>query len=164
MASYGAEIEWQRDEQVFDLRRYSRRHVMRFDGGAEVAGSSSPHVVPVPLSDPAAVDPEELFVASLASCHMLFFLSFAAEAGWRVDRYLDRAVGVMGAGADGRQAMTRVTLRPEVTFGGDRMPDAGAIDALHHRAHEACFIANSVKAVVACEPVLASGPAHEPRR
>ena len=162
MATYGAEVEWLRGEQEFALRRYSRRHVVRFDGGAEVAASSSPHVVPVPLSDPTAVDPEEMFVASLASCHMLFFLSFAAEAGWRVDRYRDRAVGLMAAGADGRHAMTRVTLRPEVTFGGDRRPNAAAIEAMHHRAHEQCFIANSVKTVVACEPVLGPEPAGAP--
>ena len=90
MAQYVAEILWQRGAQDFLSNRYCRRHVIRFDGGVEVPGSSSPHVVPVPLSDPSAVDPEEAFVASLSSCHMLWFLSIAAKRGFCVDRYLDK--------------------------------------------------------------------------
>ncbi|WP_431273326.1 OsmC family protein [Variovorax ureilyticus] len=154
MAQYSAEITWHRGDQDFVGNRYSRRHAIRFDGGAEWAGSSSPHVVPVPLSDPSAVDPEEAFVASLSSCHMLWFLSIAAKRGFCVERYVDRAVGRMGANAAGKIAMTVVTLRPEVQFSGGRLPSAAQIEEMHHAAHDECFIANSVKTEVRCEPVL----------
>lgn len=122
MAQFGVEVEWQRNGQEFLNRRYSRKHVLRFDGGAEVAGSSSPAVVPVPMSDPSAVDPEEAFVAALSSCHMLWFLDLAARAGHTVERYLDRASGEMGKNAAGQLAITRVTLRPDVQFGSANPP------------------------------------------
>ncbi|HJV59626.1 MAG TPA: OsmC family protein [Albitalea sp.] len=157
MSKHLASVHWERQQQPFTDNRYSRRHAWHFDGGASVVGSSSPHVVPVPGSDPAGVDPEEAFVASLASCHMLWFLSLAAADGWVVDDYRDDAVGTMGRNADGRMAMTVVTLRPAVAFGGGRAPDAEALAALHHRAHEACFIANSVRTDVRCEPLLVEG-------
>lgn len=153
MAHYTAEVLWLRNEQDFLDKRYSRRHVLRFDGGLEVPGSSSPQVVPLPLSDAAAVDPEEAFVASLSSCHMLWFLSIAAGRRFRVDRYFDAASGVMGKDADGRLAMTEVTLRPQVSFSGERLPAPQEIDAMHEEAHAQCFIANSVKTAVRCEPV-----------
>jgi organic hydroperoxide reductase OsmC/OhrA len=153
MSEYSAQVEWQRQPgEDFTANRYSRRHVLRFDGGAELPGSSSPSVVPLPYSDASAVDPEEMFVASLASCHMLWFLSLAAGAGFRVDRYTDDAIGLMQRNADKRVAMTQVTLRPQVVFGGDRQPSSDELHALHHRAHDACFIANSVKTEVRCEP------------
>ena len=152
MADYRAEVIWERGTQDFASRRYSRAHRWRFDGGAEVPASASPHIVPLPYSDPAGVDPEEAFIASLSSCHMLFFLQFAAEAGLVVDRYRDEAVGTLAGSAGGRHVMTRVVLRPAVTFSGARRPVAAEIEALHHRAHEECFIANSVKTEVACEP------------
>jgi len=155
MSTYTAEGLWQRDGQDFAGNRYSRRHVLRFDGGAEVPGSSSPHVVPLPMSDASAVDPEEMFIASLSSCHMLWFLSLAAKQRFVVDRYLDAATGVMARNADGQMAMTVVTLRPQVTFGGEREPTREELDALHHAAHDACFIANSVRTEVRCEPVFA---------
>ena len=153
MAIYTAEISWQRNGEDFLGQRYSRRHEMRFDGGAMVAGSSSPHVVPLPMSDPSAVDPEEAFVASLSSCHMLWFLSIAGKHKFCVDRYLDAASGVMERNADGKMAMTTVTLRPDVTFSGEKLPTRADIDALHHEAHEACYIASSVKTEVRCEAV-----------
>ena len=154
MIRCNAPIAWQRDAgAAFTDNRYSRAHVWRFDGGAEVPASSSPHIVPLPMSDPAGVDPEEAFVASLASCHMLWFLSLAAEQGWSVDAYEDAASGVLGRNAQGKLAMTVVTLHPRVVFGGDPPPAREAVDALHHRAHEACFIANSVLTDVRCEPV-----------
>ena len=124
-----ATIEWQRGGAAFTDRRYPRVHRWRFDGGAEVAASSSPHVVPVPLSDPTAVDPEEAFVAALASCHMLWFLSIAAELGYTVERYVDAAEGTMARDADGRMAMTVVTLRPRTAFAGAARPDAAALRA-----------------------------------
>jgi organic hydroperoxide reductase OsmC/OhrA len=154
VSTYSAEVLWVRDPaQDFPGNRYSRRHLLRFDGGAQVPGSSSPQVVPLPWSDATAVDPEEAFVASLASCHMLWFLSIAAGQGWCVDRYLDAAVGVMARNAQGKLAMTQVTLRPDVTFSGARVPSRSEIAALHEAAHDACFIANSVKTDVRCEPV-----------
>ena len=156
MSEYVAEVVWQRDDQPFLDNRYRRRHLLRFDGGVEVPGSSSPHVVPLPYSDAAAVDPEEAFVASLSSCHMLWFLSLAAKRGFRVDVYVDRAVGVMARNEAGRMAMTVVTLRPSVQFSGARLPTRAEVDALHHTAHDECFIANSVRTEVRCEPV------HEP--
>lgn len=155
MAEHTAEIRWERGEQSFLDNRYSRAHRWVFDGGLEVPASSSPHVVPLPWSDASAVDPEEAFVASLSSCHMLWFLSLAAKRGFQVDRYVDQAVGVMAKNAEGRLAVTRVTLRPEAVFSGDRIPTEDELHTLHHAAHDACFIANSVKTEVLCEPRLA---------
>ena len=147
-----AAVLWERGEQPFLDRRYSRRHLIRFDGGAEVPGSSSPTVVKPPLSDPAAVDPEELFIASLASCHMLWFLDIVARRGFRVDRYEDEAEGVMEKNAEGKMAVTRVTLRPAVQFSGEKLPSRADIERLHHEAHEECFIASSVRTDVQVEP------------
>jgi organic hydroperoxide reductase OsmC/OhrA len=148
-----ASVHWQRRaDEAFADNRYSRRHVWDFDGGARVDASSSPHAVPLPYSDASAVDPEEAFVAALASCHMLWFLSLAAKSGWVVDRYRDDAVGVLACNAQGRQAMTLVTLRPAVAFGGHAQPDAPEQARLHHEAHAACYIANSVLTEVRCEP------------
>lgn len=152
MSEYTATIYWQRLGAAFTDNKYSRAHEWRFDGGVVVPASSSPHVVRIPLSDPSAVDPEEAFVASLSSCHMLFFLSLAAQQGWVVDDYEDRAVGVLGKNEAGRMAMTVVTLRPKVVFSG-RAPSAEQLAELHHRAHQECFIASSVKTDVRCEPV-----------
>lgn len=153
MHQYTATTTWQRAEgEAFVDNRYSRVHRIVFDGGVTLEGSASPSVVPLPFSRAEAVDPEELFVASLSACHMLWFLSLAAQQGWRIDHYEDEAAGVMAKNAEGRVAMTVVTLRPRVVFGGDKRPDAAALEALHHRAHERCFIANSVKTEVRCEP------------
>jgi organic hydroperoxide reductase OsmC/OhrA len=163
MAHYTAEILWLRGEQPFTDNRYSRRHTLRFDGGVEVPGSSSPHVVPLPMSDASAVDPEEAFVASLSSCHMLWFLAIAAKRKFRVDRYFDAAVGAMGKNTEGREAMLTVTLRPDVKFSGDRIPTREEIADMHHEAHDECFIANSVKTEVRCEPVIAD-PSHAATR
>lgn len=157
-ATYLATVEWRRGDEAFSDNRYRRAHVWRFDGGAEVRASSSPHAVPVPLSDPAAVDPEEAFVASLSSCHMLWFLSLAAKRGLVVDGYVDPAVGIMDRNAEGKLAMTRVTLHPAVRFAGPRIPDAAEIRELHDRAHHECFIASSVRTDVVCEPAEAGAP------
>jgi len=153
MSHYTAETLWERKDADFLDNRYSRRHLLRFDGGLEVPGSSSPSVVPLPMSDASALDPEEAFVSSLSSCHMLWFLTMAVKRKFRVDRYFDAATGVMEKNAEGRVAMTVVTLHPEVTFSGERQPSREELDKLHHDAHEACFIANSVKTDVRCEPV-----------
>lgn len=158
MTEYSAEVLWCREEQDFLSKRYSRRHLLRFDGGIELAASSSPHVVPVPMSDPAAVDPEEAFVASLASCHLLWFLSIAADRGFCVDRYNDYPLGIMAKNDENKLAMTVVTLRPQVTFSGDRRPSRDEVLQMHRRAHEECFIANSVRSEVRCEPVFEDAP------
>ena len=151
MATYFATIAWERGDAAFVDQRYSRAHSITFDGGAVVRGSSSPHSVPLPWSDPAGVDPEEAFVAALSSCHMLWFLSIAAARGYRVDRYEDAAQGTMARDAEGRMAMTRVVLRPRADFGGDRRPSAADIEAMHHKAHVECYIANSVRSEVRVE-------------
>lgn len=154
MSHYASTVAWQRDNAAFADHRYSRRHNWYFDGGTTVCASSSPHIVPVPYSDPAGVDPEEAFVASLASCHMLWFLDLAARAGWVVDAYRDDAVGVLARDADGHLAMTRVTLRPAVQFAARCAPDPAALLDLHHQAHASCFIARSVKTEVLCQPIF----------
>ena len=148
-----AEVLWLRNDQHFLDNRYSRAHVLRFDGGTEIPASSSPHIVPVPMSDAAAVDPEEAFIASISSCHMLWFLSIAAKRKFRIDRYRDAAEGVLQQNADGKMFIATVTLRPEVHFSGQRVPTRIEIDDMHHAAHEECFIANSVRSDVRCEPV-----------
>ena len=156
MGHHTAEILWQRGKQDFSSNRYSRKHLLRFDGGVEIPGSSSPLVVPLPMSDASAVDPEELFVASLASCHMLWFLSIAAKHGFCVDRYLDTPVGLMQNNDQGKTAMALVTLKPCAHFSGTTLPTPAQIDDMHHEAHAECFIANSVTTEVRCEPVYAA--------
>jgi len=156
MSRYIATVRWQRTAgESFSDSRYHRAHRWSFDGGAEIVASSSPQVVPPPLSDPAGVDPEEAFVASLSSCHMLWFLSIAADAGFVVETYSDEAEGKMARNAQGRLAMTEVVLRPRVAFAAGHGPTPEQHDELHRRAHDACFIANSVKTEVRCQPSLA---------
>jgi organic hydroperoxide reductase OsmC/OhrA len=154
MAQYVASVRWERENgAVFTDNRYSRSHRWTFDGGTEVPASASPHVVPIPLSDPKGVDPEEAFVAALSSCHMLWFLFVAAKRAFIVDSYRDDAVGVMGKNADGRIAMTNVALRPVIRFSGGKVPDAAEISTMHDEAHHACFIANSVRTLVTVENI-----------
>ena len=152
MSRYTAQVRWSRGDQPFTDRRYSRVHRLSFDGGVELPGSASPSVVPVPYADPAAVDPEELFVASLSSCHMLWFLSIAARRGFRIDRYHDVASGQMAKDERGLLAITLVVLHPAVRFAG-LQPAAEELAAMHEEAHASCFIANSVRSEVRCEPV-----------
>jgi organic hydroperoxide reductase OsmC/OhrA len=143
--TYTAQVVWERQpEEAFTDNRYHREHSLRFDGGIEVAGSSSPNVVPLPYSNATAIDPEEMFVASLSACHMLWFLSLAAKAGVVIDRYLDDASGAMTKNAQGKFWMSKVTLKPLTTS----TASAEQIAALHHQAHEECFIANSVRTEV----------------
>jgi organic hydroperoxide reductase OsmC/OhrA len=143
---YKVRIFWKRNfDDPFVDNKYSRSHTWTFDGGIEVTASSSPHVVPLPMSNESAVDPEEAFIASLSSCHMLWFLSIAAERNYMVESYEDYAEGVLGKDEEGKLAMTRVTLKPKVSFGTRHIPSRDQVDELHHSAHEKCFIANSVK-------------------
>jgi organic hydroperoxide reductase OsmC/OhrA len=142
---YSAELLWERGTQTFLDNRYSRKHILKFDGGIEVPGSSSPNVVPLPFSEQHAVDPEENFIAAISSCHMLWFLSIAVKHGFVVDSYHDLAVGVMTPNEQKKYWVSDVTLKPKIVFSGDKLPTAAELEALHHEAHEACFIANSVK-------------------
>ena len=177
MSEHRATVEWRAAGGPFLENRYSRAHSLRFDGGAEVPASASPQVVPEPMSDPAGVDPEELLVASASSCHMLWFLDLARQAGVDVSAYRDEAsgtlskredgrswishvvlspgpvaaVGTLGRGSDGRLAITRIVLRPRIEFAGEA-PDAETLAQLHHAAHERCFIANSLKTEILVEP------------
>ena len=155
MAEHTATITWARPSgENFVDKRYHRAHTWQFDGGATVAASSSPHVVPLPYSDAAAVDPEEAYVAALSSCHMLWFLDIASRAGLRVNRYTDAAVGTMAQDEQGRLVVTQVQLRPVTRFDAAHAPSAEQLQDLHHRAHAACFLANSVKTRIDCAPVL----------
>lgn len=151
MSEHHAVVHWQRGNAEFARGRYSRAHEWRFDGGAVVPASASPAVVRAPWSDPAGVDPEEAFVAAIASCHMLWFLSLAADRGFLVESYEDEAIGSMGRLANGHEAVVDVVLRPRIAFARERGPDATEIAALHEAAHEHCFIANSVKSAIRIE-------------
>ena len=149
MSHYTATVTWRRGaDESFTDNRYSRGHQWSFDGGVSIRASSSPYVVPR-YSDPAGVDPEEALVASLSSCHMLTFLHLAAKAGHIVDNYDDTAEAVMSKKDNGRVWVSQVTLHPRVTWAGIPPPD---VLALHRAAHDDCFIANSVKTDVRCEP------------
>lgn len=146
-----ARILWESNTADFTKNQYSRAHHWSFDGGQTVLASSSPHVVRVPFSDPAGIDPEEAMVAAISSCHMLTFLYLAAKAGFAIERYEDNAEGLMGKNAQGRIAITRCTIKPKIQFVG-KVPTRAELDHLHHQAHEDCFIANSVTTEIVCEP------------
>ncbi|MBI3730886.1 MAG: OsmC family protein [Burkholderiales bacterium] len=151
MHQYQAKILWERGEQAFSDNRYSRAHAWEFDGGLVVPASSSPLSVPIPMSEEKNVDPEEALVAALASCHMLFYLFFVAKRGYVVDQYRDLAIGVMDKNAQGKQAITRIHLRPQESYSGDKQPGLQEREELHHMAHEHCYIANSIHAEVIIE-------------
>lgn len=147
MSRHHATVRWHRTEAPFTYETYARAHTWHFPGGSVVEASAAPAF----RGDPALVDPEEAFVASLASCHLLTFLALAARAGLTVDTYDDEAEGTLAENDDGRLAVTRVVLRPRVAFGG-QVPPAEEVERLHARAHAECFIANSVRTDVVVEP------------
>jgi organic hydroperoxide reductase OsmC/OhrA len=152
MSTHTATVVWERAAgAAFKDGKYSRGHQWRFDGGITVTASSAPSSVPLPLSRADAVDPEEAFVAALSSCHMLFFLYYAARAGFVIDRYEDEAIGEMGKNAEGAMSMVKVRLRPSIAW-VDRTPSADELDELHHKSHRACYIASSVKSEIVIEP------------
>ena len=152
MSEYYAEVRWSRGKnETYIDNKYSRGHLWEFDGGEIVKASSSSHVVPLPYSVEENVDPEEAFVASLSSCHMLFFLSIAAKRKYVVDSYIDNAVGIMEEDEHKNISMTKVTLRPKVIFSGDKQPTMEQLEKIHHQSHDQCFIANSVKTEVVTE-------------
>lgn len=148
MSRYHVNIEWKRGGAPFIDRRYSRTHTWVFDGGLTVPASSSPSIVPLPYSKPENIDPEEAYVAALSSCHMLWFLDFAARRGFVVESYRDKAVGAMEENSDKKLVIGRVILCPHVAFSGRVLPSDSDVISLHHNAHEACFIANSVKTAI----------------
>jgi organic hydroperoxide reductase OsmC/OhrA len=146
---YNVKICWRKNfDEAFVDNRYSRAHTWTFDGGMEIEASSSPHVVPVPMSKESAIDPEEAFVASLSSCHMLWFLSIAAGKKFIIESYEDNAEGILEKNAEGKLAITDVALNVHVTFTGETLPSRAKLDELHKLAHEKCYIANSVKAKI----------------
>jgi organic hydroperoxide reductase OsmC/OhrA len=153
---YQATVRWTREGETFSDNRYSRGHVWMFDGGIEVPASASPSVVPLPLSREDAVDPEEAFVAAVSSCHMLTFLSIAAKKRFVIDRYEDRALGIMTQNERGKLFVSKVTLDPVIEFSGDKIPTSEQVADMHHLAHKECFIANSVLTDV----VVAGVPSH----
>jgi organic hydroperoxide reductase OsmC/OhrA len=148
---YKATVAWSRGDGDFAEGRYSRGHEWRFDGGVAVPATASPYVVPAPYVVEAAVDPEEAFIASLSSCHMLTFLDLARRAGFVIDAYEDEAEGEMVKNEAGKYWVSRVVMRPKITWGDGKAPEHGQLAELHHRAHEECFIANSVKTDVTVE-------------
>jgi organic hydroperoxide reductase OsmC/OhrA len=154
MPEFTATIEWNRQGAAFADKRFSRLHTWHFDGGITLPASASPHVVPAPYSSKDAVDPEEALVASLSACHMLSFLFIAAKQGYCVDSYSDKATGVIEKNSAGKYWVSRVTLKPQIVFSGERKPNDGEFNAMHHTAHEECFIANSVKTEVTFEPTI----------
>jgi organic hydroperoxide reductase OsmC/OhrA len=145
-------ISWRRNGPDFAKGKYSREHTWKFDGGVTVPASPSPTVVPAPWSNAAHVDPEEAFVASIASCHLLTFLWLASREGFQADSYEDNAIGVMMKNEKGVPWVSRVTLRPRIAWSGEKKPTDADLDRLHHAAHEQCFIANSVKTEIVVEP------------
>lgn len=154
---FEARLEWQRQGQAFLDQKYSRAHDWIFDGGLRVPASSSPLSVPLPMSNAENIDPEEALVAATSSCHMLFFLSIAAKRGHTVESYSDHAVGLLGKNAEGKLAMTSITLRPRIVFAGTAWPSEDELAAIHHEAHDKCYIANSLKAEVVVEAPVDAG-------
>jgi organic hydroperoxide reductase OsmC/OhrA len=159
MSEYMATISWSRSAgEAYIDNKYSRGHEWHFDGGFTVPASASTHIVPLPFSVEANVDPEEAFVASLSSCHMLFFLSIAAKNKYVIDEYVDDAIGLMELNDTGKMWMSKVTLRPKISFSGDKKPSLAKLTKMHHQSHEQCFIANSVKTEVVTEVLGVTDP------
>jgi organic hydroperoxide reductase OsmC/OhrA len=147
MSEHTVNLTWKRGDVPFEYQKYPRNHTWKFDGGPEMTASAAPAY----LGDPKQVDPEEAFVASLSSCQMLTFLAVAAKKKFVLDEYVDEAVGHMEKNADGKLAITRVTLKPRLKFSGDKQPTPQEIEEMNHMAHDQCFIANSVKTEVTVE-------------
>lgn len=140
MSEHKVTLTWERGDTPFEYQKYPRDHSWKFDGGHEMTASAAPAF----LGNPKNVDPEEAFVASLSSCHMLTFLAIAAKQKFVLDQYVDEAVGHMEKNAEGKMAITRCELKPKIKFSGDKQPSAEELEKMHHAAHENCFIANSV--------------------
>jgi organic hydroperoxide reductase OsmC/OhrA len=154
MSDHRATVLWTRTDEGFLQSKYSRNHTWSFDGGLTVPATAAPNVIPPPWTDVTHIDPEEAFIASVASCHMLTFLHVASKAGFLVDRYEDEAIGTMAKNEKGIPWVKTIVLRPRIAFGGEKIPSAPEIDQLHHKAHDFCFIANSVKTEIRVEAPL----------
>ncbi len=148
MSEHEITLTWKRGDLPFDYQKYPRDHTWKFDGGHEMQASAAPAY----LGNPKHVNPEEAFVASLSSCHMLTFLAIACKQKFVLDEYVDEAVGHMEKNAEGKMAITRVTLKPKIKFLGEKQPSKEELDKMHHAAHENCFIASSVKTEITVEP------------
>jgi organic hydroperoxide reductase OsmC/OhrA len=148
MSEHKATIRWERTSPDFLKGRYSREHSWTFDGGVTVPASPSPSAVPAPYSNPAYVDPEEAFVASVSSCHMLTFLYLASRSGFQVDSYQDESIGLMTKDEKGVPWVSSIHLNPKIAYSGGKLPAPADEERLHHLAHEQCFIANSIKTQV----------------
>jgi organic hydroperoxide reductase OsmC/OhrA len=148
MSEHKVTLTWERGDTPFEYQKYPRDHTWKFDGGHEMTASAAPAY----LGNPKHVDPEETYVASLSSCHMLTFLSIACKQKFVMDKYVDEAVGVMEKNAEGKLAITRVTLKPRIKFSGEKQPTKEELDKMHHAAHQNCFIASSVKTEITVEP------------
>ncbi len=151
MPHYSATIDWQRGDDAFTGNAYSRAHTWRFDGGLDVPATASPQHVKAPWSVAGHVDPEQALVAAASSCHMLWFLYFAATGGFIVDSYADVAEGMSAKNAAGFDWIPRITLHPDVVFSGGKPPSPADVEALHHKAHQACHIANSLRTEIVTE-------------
>ncbi len=159
MSEHRATIRWQNKSPDFLKGKYSREHTWTFDGGVTVNASASPSVVPVPYSNPAHVDPEEVFVAAVSSCHMLTFVYLASRQGFQVDSYADEAVGLVTKNEAGVAWVSSIRLNPKISYGGSKLPTPTDEEHLHHQAHEQCFIANSVKTNITVEGGISATPA-----
>ena len=155
MSEHKAIIAWKRTSEEFLKGKYSREHTWTFDGGLSVPASPAPSVVPAPWSNPAHIDPEEAYVASLSSCHMLTFLWLASRQGFQIDSYHDEAAGLTTKNEKGVPWISAVTLRPRIAYSGPKIPTPADEERLHHQAHEQCYIANSVKTQVKVESARA---------
>lgn len=150
MSEHTAKINWEKGEQVFTDGKYSRKHLISFDGGISIAGSANPEVVRPPLGAIDAADPEELVCAAIGSCHMLYFLDFTRRAGFNIESYEDNPIAIMGKNDAGKTALISITLHPKVKFIGDA-PNHEQMHELHHKAHDYCIIANSLACPVTIE-------------
>jgi organic hydroperoxide reductase OsmC/OhrA len=151
MSEHRAIVHWKNDGSKFIDNKYSREHIWKFDGEVEIFASASPKVVPIPYSNPVCIDPEEAFIASLSSCHMLWFLSIAAKNKFVVESYLDRVVGIMEKNQDGKLAIAKVYFHPQIIFAENNLPTTEKIQEIHEEAHQNCFLANSVKTEIIIE-------------
>ena len=149
MSEHKVRVKWARNSTDFGYKNYNRDHVWRFDSGVEVPASAAPAY----LGNPQRVDPEAAFVAALSSCHMLTFLALASNKGFVVDNYEDNAVGHVEKNANGKLAITRVDLHPNIACGGTKQPTPADLDWLHDKAHRECFIANSVTTKISVVPM-----------
>lgn len=150
MAEYRTNLIWKPESEDFSYKNYSRTHKWIFGGGQEVTASAAPEF----LGKSEFVNPEEGFAASLGSCHLLTFLAIASFKKYSIKSYTDECVAIVEKNENGKQAVTKVFLRPKVEFYGDSLPDSEEIEKMHHKAHNECFISNSVLTEVIVEPVL----------